>query len=493
MKIKKLKRIDKDSGTKSHALNVGVACVLGFPAGLLYNNIVHWVKQNSAKKENKYRGVYWTYNSIAAYMAILPELSREQIRGGLRKLEEHKMIVVDVNNKESYDKTKWYTITKKTPTDLLLENGYELVDVHEQTLNREDDGVCLNTQGVVSNTQGVCSTTNQYHYKPTINPINNSFNKLKDEDKSSNSNSLANLIEEDKTSTPINKTRLIPTEDYKSLQSLLNTWKAKPLGTVFAGSAHKLAPDGQEQSNTIMQIYKGYKACLVDIQGYYEQHEKEFYPLWVSAHNISKEKVLDALKTSTSKEVLAIALRKHLNLLAIGETQENNWELSKSLLDFFMQKRTGKGKEAKSSWLFYHICNPDGVQKEPKAPTQAFLDPTHKYHKYKYFYSKFEDLFPKHNSTLLAEEYVTALVQAKDYRDKGHIKPRSLFDTVFIPLVKQDQDWMDSCSPSLFLTGTKRWGLFIDKLKESTYTKIELNTYEKDNNVNLKEKVVDIN
>tara|TARA_R110002020_G_C16281925_1_gene771880 strand:+ start:73 stop:771 length:699 start_codon:yes stop_codon:yes gene_type:complete len=93
--------------------NTEVAKDVGTDAAIILSNIEFWEATNRANKRNYYNGRYWTYNSAKAFADIFNYLSPHQIRRMLDKLEENGYIISGSFNKKGYDRTKWYSPTRK--------------------------------------------------------------------------------------------------------------------------------------------------------------------------------------------------------------------------------------------------------------------------------------------------------------------------------------------------------------------------------------------
>lgn len=99
--------------TKIHSYNVSVAADVGINAAVVFYNICFWVEENTANERNFINGEYWTYNTINAFKTLFPEMSYEQVRNALRKLENAKYIKSAFLNEDTRDRTKWYTVVDK--------------------------------------------------------------------------------------------------------------------------------------------------------------------------------------------------------------------------------------------------------------------------------------------------------------------------------------------------------------------------------------------
>lgn len=114
-----------------HNFNVDVATQYGLVEAILLNNIYFWVEHNKANCTHFYDGEYWTYNSIKAFLTLFPYLTNKKIRNALDHLEEENIIKSGNYNKSTYDRTKWYTITKK---------GYSILPKGQMDLYEKANG-----------------------------------------------------------------------------------------------------------------------------------------------------------------------------------------------------------------------------------------------------------------------------------------------------------------------------------------------------------------
>lgn len=94
-----------------HSFDPEIAKQVGINAAVIYQNILWWAERNAANNKHNYEGLWWTYNSIAAFGELFPYLTSKQIRTALDRLEEQKLIVSGSFNKSAYDRTKWYAPT----------------------------------------------------------------------------------------------------------------------------------------------------------------------------------------------------------------------------------------------------------------------------------------------------------------------------------------------------------------------------------------------
>lgn len=90
-----------------------VAEVVGVDGAIMLQNISYWIAKNKANNKHYYDENYWTYNSLPAFEKLFPFWSQKQISRILKKLIDDGYLVSGNYNKQSYDRTKWYAITKK--------------------------------------------------------------------------------------------------------------------------------------------------------------------------------------------------------------------------------------------------------------------------------------------------------------------------------------------------------------------------------------------
>ena len=96
-----------------HSFNISIATKYGVNSAILLNNIYFWIEKNKANETNFYDGYYWTYNSKKAFSELFPYLTSRQVDYALEKLIDDGVLLTGNYNKNPYDRTLWYAITKK--------------------------------------------------------------------------------------------------------------------------------------------------------------------------------------------------------------------------------------------------------------------------------------------------------------------------------------------------------------------------------------------
>lgn len=99
---------------QEHHFNIEDAKKYGVEKAILLYNIRFWLEKNKANDKHRHgkNGVeyYWTYNSGAAFAELFPYFGQRSIERWLVQLEKDGVIIVGNYNKNSYDRTKWFTM-----------------------------------------------------------------------------------------------------------------------------------------------------------------------------------------------------------------------------------------------------------------------------------------------------------------------------------------------------------------------------------------------
>lgn len=93
--------------------DVEVATKYGTNVSIILGNINYWIQKNRENGKHFYDGRYWTYNTVAAFHALMPFMSANVINTALKRAEEEGLLVTGNYNKLPFDRTKWYALTEK--------------------------------------------------------------------------------------------------------------------------------------------------------------------------------------------------------------------------------------------------------------------------------------------------------------------------------------------------------------------------------------------
>lgn len=98
----------------THSYDFELAALIGIHEALLYHDIAFWCGVNAKKPECNHDGFSWMFHSVTKFMARFPELTRDQIRRALQRLENLGLIASGCYNKRLRD--KWYRVAKDLQT-----------------------------------------------------------------------------------------------------------------------------------------------------------------------------------------------------------------------------------------------------------------------------------------------------------------------------------------------------------------------------------------
>lgn len=93
--------------------DVEVATKYGTNVSIILGNINYWIQKNKENGKHFHDGRYWTYNTVAAFHALMPFMSANVINTSLKRAEEEGLLVTGNYNKLPFDRTKWYALTEK--------------------------------------------------------------------------------------------------------------------------------------------------------------------------------------------------------------------------------------------------------------------------------------------------------------------------------------------------------------------------------------------
>lgn len=180
--------------TRIHSYNVSVAADVGINAAVIFYNICFWVEENTANERNFINGEYWTYNTVNAFKTLFPEMTYEQVRNALRKLEDNNYIKSDFLNEDTRDRTKWYTVVDKkkwiTPNKCNCENSH----MSSEKLHMENDSdtdvnniynnkITDTNNNSANNNQAVNKHADNSHKGENINKVNAEVKTLSSENR----------------------------------------------------------------------------------------------------------------------------------------------------------------------------------------------------------------------------------------------------------------------------------------------------------------------
>lgn len=98
--------------SKTLIINTDLALVLGdLNEAIVLNQLNYWLEINEKAGKNFIDGKYWVYNTYNDWKTNnFPYWSEKTIQRTFSRLESKGVVIAANYNKESFDKTKWYTI-----------------------------------------------------------------------------------------------------------------------------------------------------------------------------------------------------------------------------------------------------------------------------------------------------------------------------------------------------------------------------------------------
>jgi len=93
-----------------YSFDIELATKYGDREAILLQNFIYWIAKNAANGKHYHDGRYWTYNSVAALVALFPFWTTRQVRTILASLIKQGCLVEGNYNEKGYDRTKWYAL-----------------------------------------------------------------------------------------------------------------------------------------------------------------------------------------------------------------------------------------------------------------------------------------------------------------------------------------------------------------------------------------------
>ena len=94
-----------------YSFNVEDASNYGVDCAVMIKNIDFWISKNQANNKHLYNGKFWTYNSNKAFLTLFPFWTENRVRYIIKKLSDLNVIEIGNFNKNSFDRTNWYTFS----------------------------------------------------------------------------------------------------------------------------------------------------------------------------------------------------------------------------------------------------------------------------------------------------------------------------------------------------------------------------------------------
>ncbi len=96
-----------------HSFDINIAQKYDVNVAIFLNNLAFWVLRKKANNKHYFDGHYWVYNTVDAYTVLFPYWSHKQLRTIIKRCVAEGLILEGNYNQSPYDRTKWYTLSKK--------------------------------------------------------------------------------------------------------------------------------------------------------------------------------------------------------------------------------------------------------------------------------------------------------------------------------------------------------------------------------------------
>lgn len=133
----------------NHHFSVEDAIEHGIEKAILLQNLRFWLDHAKANNRNVYDGYHWIYNSAEAFAKLFPYMSSKKIAKLLKELEIEGIIKTGHYNKSAYDRTKWYTMS-----------GYSISQIREMDFSEEENQFLKSEQPIPDINTDIISDTN---------------------------------------------------------------------------------------------------------------------------------------------------------------------------------------------------------------------------------------------------------------------------------------------------------------------------------------------
>ncbi len=171
----------------THAFHVEIAVEYGVTKAILLEYLCFWQQKNKANRKHFYDNRYWVYNSIKAFHELFPYLSEKQIRYALKSLEKEGVIYTGNYNKNKYDRTVWYSVSKTIYQKVIphltkgqMDKTKSQKDKTKSTNRKEQKGEPIPVSNTSSDTVSNTSSDKKYSASTDAQHIDSSIFPPKD-------------------------------------------------------------------------------------------------------------------------------------------------------------------------------------------------------------------------------------------------------------------------------------------------------------------------
>lgn len=146
--------------SRSHSFSVDVAEQYSVDIALMLNHFSFWYLKNKGDNHQYFKGDYWVRMKAVQMQEYYPYFSLRQLRYLIDKMIDLKLLKQDEFNTKKNDRTKWYSLTKKSKsllnisTDKIVTNNKKIgkKTPYETAQKLTDKNVTNVTHKIVSQT-----------------------------------------------------------------------------------------------------------------------------------------------------------------------------------------------------------------------------------------------------------------------------------------------------------------------------------------------------
>lgn len=140
-------------------INSELAVRIGLNEAVVLRQIYYWLEINEKLKRNYHDGKYWSYNTMENWRKEnFPWWSTKTVERAFKNLVNSGLVITDNYNKDSRDRTKWYSIDEDV-LEKVLKDTVEISTSDCPCANRQNDEMHTD-----NSTEALPETTYREHY-----------------------------------------------------------------------------------------------------------------------------------------------------------------------------------------------------------------------------------------------------------------------------------------------------------------------------------------
>lgn len=140
-------------------INSELAVKIGLNEAIVLRQIYYWLEINEKLKRNYYDGKYWSYNTMENWRKEnFPWWSTKTVERAFKNLVNSGLVITGNYNKDSRDRTKWYSIDEDV-LEKILKDTVEISTSDCPCANRQNDEMHTD-----NSTEALPETTYREHY-----------------------------------------------------------------------------------------------------------------------------------------------------------------------------------------------------------------------------------------------------------------------------------------------------------------------------------------